>query len=106
MFLNDSFGISENGHLTFGGCDCVSLAEKYNTPLYVMDETAIRRNCRAYKNALDKFYDGNALVIYASKAFSARCMYKIVQEEGLGVDVVSGGEIYTALSAGFPADKI
>ena len=106
MFLNESFGISENGHLTFGGCDCVSLAEKYNTPLYVMDETAIRRNCRAYKNALDKFYDGNALVIYASKAFSSRCMYKIVQEEGLGVDVVSGGEIYTALSAGFPADKI
>lgn len=106
MFLNDSFGISENGHLTFGGCDCVSLAQKYNTPLYVMDETAIRRNCRAYKSALDKFYDGNALVIYASKAFSAKCMYKIMQEEGLGVDVVSGGEIYTALSAGFPADKI
>lgn len=106
MFFNDNTRINEKGHLEFGGCDCVSLAKEYGTPLYLMDETTIRKNCRAYKNTLDKFYDGNALVIYASKAFSAKRIYKIINEEGLGVDVVSGGEIYTALSTGFPSEKI
>lgn len=106
MFLNDNLGISDDGNLSFGGCDCVELSKKYGTPLYVMDENIIRKNCRAYKNTLKKFYGENAFVIYASKAFSAGYIYKIINDEGLGADVVSGGEIYTALSADFPPEKI
>lgn len=106
MFISSSLKINSEGNLSIGGCDCVELAKEYGTPLYVMDETLIRENCRAYKKTLDKSYGGNALVIYASKAFCTKSMYKILDEEGLGADVVSGGEIFTALSAGFPAEKI
>ena len=106
MFISSSLKTNSKGNLEIGGCDCVALAEKYGTPLYVTDETLIRENCRSYKETLDKFYDGNALVIYASKAFCNKAMYKIINEEGLGADVVSGGEIYTALAAGFPAEKL
>ena len=106
MFISSSLNINSKGNLAIGGCDCVDLAEKYGTPLYVLDEGLIRKNCRAYKDTLDRFYDGNALVIYASKAFCTTSMYKILNEEGLGADVVSGGEFYTAMKAGFPADKI
>ena len=98
--------VNENGRLAIGGLDCVALAEKYATPLYVMDENAIRENCRALKSSLDQYYQGNGMVLYASKAFSCKEIYRIVQSEGLGIDVVSGGELYTALQAGFPADKI
>ncbi len=106
MFVVESLKINQKGNLEFNRCDCVELAKKYGTPLYVMDEDIIRKNCRAYKKTLDEAYGGNALVIYASKAFSCKTVYKIMQEEGIGVDVVSGGEIYTALSAGFPTDKM
>ena len=94
------------GHLTIGGMDTVTLASQYGTPLYVMDENAIRANCRALKNSLDRHYHANGLVLYASKAFCCKQMYRILKEEGLGADVVSGGELYTALAAGFPAEKI
>lgn len=98
--------VNENGNLTIGGLDTVALAQKYGTPLYVMDEEAIRANCRALKNSLDKYYQQKGIVLYASKAFSCKEIYRIVHSEGLGVDVVSGGELYTALAAGFPAEKI
>jgi len=65
-----------------------------------------RENCRIYKNALDKYYNGNGLVLYASKAFCTMAMCKIVQQEGLGLDVVSGGELYTAIKAGFPMEEV
>jgi len=71
-----------------------------------MDESLIRENCRIYKNALDKYYNGNGLVLYASKAFCTMAMCKIVQQEGLGLDVVSGGELYTAIKAGFPMEEV
>ncbi len=100
MFLADHFAVNEKDHLTIGGVDTVALVEQYGTPLYVMDEDMIRHNCRLYKNAIDRAYDGNGLILYASKAFSCLHMYRLVQEEGLGVDVVSGGELYTALKAG------
>ena len=106
MFISSSLDVNLKGNLEIGGCDCVDLAQKYGTPLYVLDEGLIRDNCRAYKKTLDKFYEGNALVIYASKAFCTKSMYKILNEEGLGADVVSGGELYTALQAGFPAERI
>ncbi len=94
------------GNLTIGGLDTVALAAKYGTPLYVMDENAIRENCRVLKKSMDEHYNKNGIVLYASKAFSCKQIYRIMNEEGLGTDVVSGGELYTALQAGFPAEKI
>lgn len=90
----------------FAGADCLQLAAEYGTPLYLMDEQKIRKNCRMYHDAIARHYDGRGMVLYASKAFSAKQIYRVVREEGLGIDVVSGGELYTALSAGFPADRI
>ena len=90
-FVMESASVNEKGHLTLGGMDTVELAKKYSTPLYVMDEDVVRKNCLAYKNSIDKFYDGKGKVLFASKALSAVFMYKIVKECGLGVDVVSGG---------------
>ncbi len=104
--LNDRYGINESGHLTLGGVDAVTLAEKWGTPLYVFDEDNIRNNCRDYVDAFKKHYDGEALVLYASKAFSCKEMYRLVKSEGLGTDVVSAGELYTAVAAGFDAGRI
>ncbi|MGE5330078.1 MAG: diaminopimelate decarboxylase [Deltaproteobacteria bacterium] len=106
MFVSESLSVNGKGHLEIGGCDCIELASQYGTPLYVMDEELIRKNCRAFKSSLDKFYDGDGMVLYASKAFCSLYICKIIKEEGLGLDVVSGGELYTAIKAGFPADKI
>ncbi|MBE7042178.1 MAG: diaminopimelate decarboxylase [Ruminococcaceae bacterium] len=106
MYQSESLKINEQGHLEFGGCDTLSLAKEYQTPLYVMDEQVIRNNCKQYRQSMEECYGGHGLVLYASKAFSCKEMYRIAMEEGLGVDVVSGGELYTALSVGFPAEKI
>ncbi len=107
MFIyEDIVGTNEQGNMTIGGCDTVELAKKYGTPLYVMDENAIRKACRSFKHSIDNYYHGNGLVLFASKAFSCKEIYRIINEEGCGVDVVSGGELYTALSVDFPAEKI
>ncbi|OQB15919.1 MAG: Diaminopimelate decarboxylase [Firmicutes bacterium ADurb.Bin193] len=105
MFLTDCLGINEKNNLTIGGLDVADLAKEFGTPLYLMDEDKIRENCRIYKNAMEKYY-GKGLVLYASKAFSCRYICRLVAEEGMGLDVVSGGELYTAISAGFPMDKV
>ncbi len=104
--ISECLGVNRNGNLTIGGVDTVELAKTYGTPLYVFDEALIRKTCREFKESIDEFYGGNGLVLYASKAFSCKEMYRIVQSEGLGCDVVSGGELYTALSAGFNAENI
>lgn len=106
MFVHNHFNINQKNHLEIGGCDAAELAKEFGTPLYVMDEGRVRDNMHAYKTAMDKFYGGNGLVLYASKALSTLKMYKIAAEEGLGVDVVSGGELFTALKAGFDPSKI
>lgn len=106
MLLTDNLSINEKNHLVIGRNDTVDLAKKYGTPLYVLDEDLVRENCRTYKGAIDKYYNGKGLVLYASKALSCKHIYKTVMEEGLGVDVVSGGELYTAYKSGFPMDKI
>lgn len=98
--------INGSGHLEIGGADTVDLAKKFGTPLYVFDEEHIRNMMRIYRETLQKEYDGNGLVLYASKAFSCTAVYEIAKQEGVGVDVVSGGELFTALKAGFPAKKI
>ena len=106
MFTLNNLTINNLGHLEIGGCDTTELAKQYGTPLYVMDEMQVRKNMRAYKDAIDTYYGGNGMALYASKAMSTLYMYRIASEEGLGVDVVSGGELYTALKAGFNPENI
>ena len=106
IHARDTLKINEKGHLEIGGADCTELASQFGTPLYVFDEAYIRKMMRVYQDTIDEEYDGNGLVLYASKAFSCEAMYAIAKQEGIGVDVVSGGELYTAMQAGFPAKKI
>ncbi len=98
--------VNEKGHLEIGGADCVELANRFSTPLYVYDEAHIRNMMRVFKNTIKEEYNGNGQVLYASKAFSCEAVYTIARSEKIGVDVVSGGELYTALKAGFPAEEI
>lgn len=106
MFVSDCLDVNAQGHLTIGGLDTVALAKEFGTPLYVMDENQIRRHCRDFVESMNETYDGRGHVLYASKAFSCKEMCRICKEEGMGLDVVSGGELYTALQAGFPAGRI
>lgn len=106
MFVSENLGINEKGNLTIGGADTVELAKQYGTPLYVMDEQAVRKACQRFKNSIDKYYGGNGLACYASKAFSCLEMCRIVGSEGMGLDAVSIGELYTAVKAGFDVSKI
>ncbi|GAW91398.1 diaminopimelate decarboxylase [Calderihabitans maritimus] len=105
MKFHGTMKVNEQGHLEIGGCDTVDLAREFGTPLYVMDEVLMREICRQYKSAFVEKY-GNAEVIYASKAFLTKAICCLMQEEGLGLDVVSGGEIYTALQANFPPERM
>lgn len=104
--LHSNLGINELGHLTFAGVDTCDLAAKYGTPLYLMDEDMIRENCRAYVNSMRDYMPKGSRPSYASKACSFKRMYQITKEEGMTVDVVSIGELYTALNADFPAEDI
>ncbi len=106
MFVSENLSVNEKGHLTAGGADTVELAERYGTPLYVMDEALIRKHCKSFKESIDKFYGGGGLVCYASKAFCCLEMCRIMKEEGIGLDVVSIGELYTAVKSGADCEKI
>ena len=92
----------ENGILHFAGYDTALLAEKYGTPVYLMDEERIRENCRTFNTAFSRYFHTPVKALYASKACCIKALYPIIKEEGLGIDVVSCGEIHTALCAGFP----
>lgn len=105
MELHGTMEINNQGVLEIGELDVRELAAEYGTPLLVMDETELRQNIRRYLEAFEKHYD-NYRVLYASKAFFNRTLFRIIQEEGAGIDVVSGGELFTALEAGFPAEDI
>lgn len=94
------------GHLEIGGCEVVELVQKFGSPLYILDEQTLRMACRQYRQALRQFYSGESLVLYASKAWSCLAVCAIAGSEGLGIDVVSGGELYTALQAGIEPDRI
>lgn len=104
--LTPNLTISPEGHLLMNGADTVALAKQHGTPLYVMDEDMIRESCRGYNDVLRDEYAGRGLICYASKAFSCKEIYRIVDSEGLGADCISDGEMYTALAAGMPAEKI
>lgn len=101
MRLQGTMTINAAGHLVIGGCDTVELAKEFGTPLLVIDEACLRERCRAFKEAF-----GGGEVLYAGKALLLQAICRIVAEEGLGLDVVSGGELYTALAAGFPPERL
>jgi len=105
MFLHGTSRVNERGILEIGGCETTELAATYGTPLYVYDEALIRSKCRQFIDAFSQT-GFSFQVAYASKAFCTMAMCKLVEEEGLSLDVVSGGELYTALQAGFPVDRI
>ena len=96
-----NISVGENGHLCFAGQDTVALAERYGTPLYLLDEDYIRHQCRVYRSAFQKQFGPASRPLYASKANAFKRIYEIMREEGMGIDVVSSGEIYTALQAGY-----
>ena len=100
-----NIGINDAGHLTFAGLDTVELAAEYGTPLYLMDEDRIREHVRTYKTAMAACMPAGSVPEYASKAFCCRQICRIMAEEGIDIDVVSPGEIYTAASAGFPMEN-
>ena len=102
----DHLSINSLGHLTIGGRDTVELAEEYGTPLYVMSEEAIRESCRRYRRSIEEHYGGRGMAAYASKAFCCKAICRVAAEEGMGLDVVSAGELYTARQAGFPMERV
>ncbi len=98
--------VNGQDHLVVGGCDVTELVKQYGSPLYILDEQTLRTTCRQYRDSFQKYYGGESLVIYASKAWSCMAICAIVDSEGLGFDVVSGGELYTTLKAGVSPQKI
>jgi diaminopimelate decarboxylase len=97
--------VNKQGHLIVGGCDVVDMAEEFGTPLYLLDEFTLRTKCREFKEEFAKYGD-DTLIVYASKAFLNRALALILKEEGLGLDVVSGGELSIAHSVEFPPDNV
>ena len=105
MHLYGTQSIDENGQLTIGGTSAVTLANTYGTPLYVYDTALIKERARAFMQTFENA-GVKAQVAYASKAFSSIAMYQLAAKEGLSLDVVSGGELYTAIRADFPVERI
>ncbi|MGL4377325.1 MAG: diaminopimelate decarboxylase, partial [Microcoleaceae cyanobacterium] len=98
--------VNSQNHLEIGGCDVVELVARFGSPLYILDETTLRTACRQYREGFKRYYPGESQVLYASKAWNCLAVCAIAASEGLGIDVVSGGEIYTALQAGVNPEKI
>lgn len=98
--------VNDADHLTVGGCDVVDLVEQFGSPLYILDDHSLRAACRQYRQGFEQYYPGEALVLYASKAWNCLAVCAIVAAEGLGIDVVSAGELFTATEAGVNPDTI
>ena len=105
QFLHSNLSAGENGHLYFAGMDTVALAEKYGTPLLLLDDRRIRERCREYKSAMRAYFGETSYPLYASKALSFKEIYRMMAQEEMGTDIVSSGELYTAVSAGFPMER-
>jgi diaminopimelate decarboxylase len=105
MYFYGTTSVNNKGHLEIGGVDAIELANNYGTPLYVYDVALIRERARGFKQTFER-ENVKAQVAYASKAFSTIAMVQLAEEEGLSLDVVSGGELYTAIKAGFPVERI
>ena len=105
--LNTNITVNEaDGHLHFAGYDTVKLADKYGTPLYLIDEEHIRKMCRIYVESMREAFDSYSMPLFASKSLSFKKIYNIIDSEGMGADVASIGELFTALQADFPAEKL
>ena len=99
--LYDNLGVNDQGHLTFAGMDTVMLARRYGTPLFLMDEQRLRSRCREYIKAMEQYLPAGSKPLYASKALSFKAIYRIMEQERMGIDVVSPGELHTAVAAGY-----
>ena len=102
--LHSNLGVCGD-NLLFAGYDTVELAKKYGTPLMLLDENRIRSTMRTYKSAMERYFGEKSKPLYASKALSFTAMYQIAKEEGIYTDIVSIGELYTAVKAGFPCEN-
>ncbi len=92
--------VNDQDHLVIGGCDVVDLVAEFGSPLYILDEQTLRESCRQYKQAFERHYPGESLIVYASKAWNCLAVCAIAAQEGIAIDVVSGGELQTAVDAG------
>ena len=101
----NNLSVNGEGHLTFAGFDVVTFAQKYGTPLMLMDEAKIREKMTIYREAMKEYFTDDSMPLFASKALSFKYIYKIAKSENIGIDCVSAGEIYTAVQAGFPMEK-
>ncbi len=104
--LYENLALNERGHLTIAGYDASKLVAQFGTPLFLVDEAVIRRQCRTYLTAMQESFRQGSFPLYASKALSCKAIYRLMAEEGIGVDVSSAGELYTARAAGFPMERI
>ena len=102
MLLPVTYRVNGRGHMEVGGCDLVELARRHGTPLYVYDEETVRARCSEYVDAMG----GRGEVLYSAKAFASPAFLRVVASEGLGLDVVSAGELHVALAAGYPTDRV
>lgn len=103
--LQDTIKVNSKDHLEIANVDTIDLVAEYGTPLYIYDITTVRKNIQYFKEALST-YSGEAEISYASKAFSSLAMYQIINQEEISIDVVSGGELFLAKEADFPAECI
>jgi diaminopimelate decarboxylase len=106
MLFPDTYEVNAAGRMSVGGCDLAELAGQFGTPLYVYDETTLRARIAEYRDTMRQMYPGDSLLLYAGKAFLSIAVAKLVEEEGAGLDVVSGGELYLAEKAAFPMDRV
>lgn len=104
--LYPNLSVNECGHLAIAGIDACDLAAQFGTPLYVLDEDQVRSNCRTYVKAMKEYLPAGSMPLYASKALCFKGIYPVIDAEGMGADVVSAGEVVTAVSADFPASKL
>ena len=104
-FVHSNVTLGENGHLCFAGIDTVELAEKYGTPSLFVDEDRVRARCREYVSAMKKYFPAGSFPLFASKALSFKEIYRVVGSEGMGTDIVSPGELFTAATAGFDMSR-
>ena len=103
--IHSNVTVGENGHLFFAGMDTVSLAEKYGTPVFLLDDARVRSRVREYKEAMKRNFGEGSMPLFASKSLSFKEIYRMMAEEEIGTDIVSSGELFTAVSAGFPMER-
>ena len=103
--VHSNVTVGENGHLYFAGMDTVTLAEKYGTPVFLLDDSRVRARVREYKEAMQRNFGAGSMPLFASKSLSFKEIYRMMAEENIGTDIVSSGELFTAVSAGFPMER-